>query len=58
MSAMDTAAGTLLSIQVNLIAGTLAKYARSNHSLRPLLQDVLQYKVMYATACLTLLFHV
>lgn len=42
---MDGSAGTLVTIQLNLFTGTLAKYARSRPDLHPILQDALQFKI-------------
>lgn len=42
---VDAAMYTLLTIQYNLHAGTLAKYAKTRRELRPILQKVLDFDV-------------
>lgn len=44
--ASDGAATTLLTIQLNLVAGTLARFVSEREDLLPTLGDLLQYKVM------------
>lgn len=46
---MDSAAGTLVTIQVNLVAGTLVKHVHESPSRLKILQDILQFKVLYVT---------
>jgi acyl-CoA oxidase len=41
----DGAAATLLTIQFNLVAGTLTQYLPGRSDLKPLLEDVLSWKV-------------
>ena len=41
---VDGAAVTLLSIQYNLCAGTIARYSRRRPELVPLVEDLLQYR--------------
>jgi hypothetical protein len=43
----DGAAATLLTIQYNLVAGTLTQYLAERRDLEPLLQDILSWKVQY-----------
>ncbi|KLO15455.1 acyl-CoA dehydrogenase NM domain-like protein [Schizopora paradoxa] len=45
ISAVDTQAMILLSIQCNLAAGTLAPYAESRPELRPLLKQILDFNI-------------
>lgn len=40
----DGAAATLLTIQYNLVLGTLARYAPRQPHLLPLMQDLLSYR--------------
>jgi hypothetical protein len=42
---MDGAAATLLTIQFNLVAGTLVPFAMKRPELRPLLKKVLDFDV-------------
>ena len=44
--AVDVAASTLVTIQVNLVAGTLATYVRQQESLVPLLRQLLKFEVL------------
>ena len=44
---LDGAATTLLSIQYNLAAGTLAPFALKRPELRPLLEKILRFDVSY-----------
>lgn len=44
---VDTGSCTLLSIQYNLVAGTLCKYLDQRPDLRPLLDKVLKFDVLY-----------
>jgi acyl-CoA oxidase len=46
--ATDGAATTLLTIQFNLAAGTLAPYALERPELMPLLKKILNFDVKYA----------
>ncbi|KLO15452.1 acyl-CoA dehydrogenase NM domain-like protein [Schizopora paradoxa] len=46
MCAVDLPAVILLSMQYNLVAGTLAPYAESRPDLRPLLDRILNYEVL------------
>ncbi|KAF8882699.1 hypothetical protein BD779DRAFT_1472828 [Infundibulicybe gibba] len=59
LSTFDGAAATLLTIQYNLVAGTLAQYLPSRKDLASLIDDLLQYKVMCLSGqfCLTELGH-
>jgi acyl-CoA oxidase len=41
----DLGAHAMLSIQHNLVAGTLARYATGNAALEKILQDVVDFKV-------------
>lgn len=41
----DGGAVALFSIQLNLMAGTLAPFAQKRQALRPLLEDVLAFRV-------------
>lgn len=43
----DGGAVALFSIQLNLMAGTLAPFAQKRPELRPLLEDVLAFRVSY-----------
>jgi hypothetical protein len=43
--AMDTGAGTLVTIQLNLAAGTLVKYLKQP-SIKPLVDDILAFNVL------------
>ncbi|KAF8888997.1 acyl-CoA dehydrogenase NM domain-like protein [Infundibulicybe gibba] len=52
----DGAAATLLTIQYNLVAGTLAQYLTSRQDLAPLIDDLLQYRII-GQFCLTELGH-
>ncbi|KAJ6550950.1 hypothetical protein DFH09DRAFT_823201, partial [Mycena vulgaris] len=54
--AMDTAAGTLVTIQINLVVGTLIKYLRDDPSLSALMDDILAFNVL-AHYCLTEVGH-
>jgi acyl-CoA oxidase len=42
---MDGAAGSLVTIQYNLCAGTLAAFADSNHTVRETLERVLTFDI-------------
>ncbi|KAJ7908990.1 acyl-CoA dehydrogenase NM domain-like protein [Mycena leptocephala] len=53
--AMDTGAGTLVTIQLNLAAGTLVKYLKQP-SIKPLVDDILAFNVL-AHYCLTEVAH-
>ncbi|KAJ6581956.1 acyl-CoA dehydrogenase NM domain-like protein [Mycena capillaripes] len=53
--AMDTGAGTLVTIQVNLAAGTLVKYLKQP-TIKPLVDDILAFNVL-AHYCLTEVAH-
>lgn len=46
---LDGAAITLLTIQYNLCAGTIARYARRRPELVPLVEDLLGYRKQYVT---------
>ncbi|KAJ7453159.1 hypothetical protein FB451DRAFT_1281868 [Mycena latifolia] len=54
--AMDTGAGTLVTIQINLAAGTLVKHARDHPAIAKLVDDVLAFRVL-AHYCLTEVAH-
>ncbi|KAF7356178.1 hypothetical protein MVEN_00949100 [Mycena venus] len=54
--AMDTGAGTLVTIQINLVAGTLVKYLKGNSYVKSLMADVLSFNVL-AHYCLTEVGH-
>ncbi|KAJ7236823.1 hypothetical protein C8J57DRAFT_1088016 [Mycena rebaudengoi] len=54
--AMDTAAGTFIIIQLNLVAGTLVKYLKDSPSLNALMNDILAFDVL-AHFCLTEMGH-
>ncbi|KAJ6550613.1 hypothetical protein DFH09DRAFT_1366654 [Mycena vulgaris] len=54
--AMDTGAGTLVTIQINLAAGTLVKHAIDSPETSKLLDDVLAFRVL-AHYCLTEVAH-
>lgn len=43
---LDGSAGTLVTIHINLFAGTVAKYADSRPDLQALLRDALQFKLV------------
>jgi hypothetical protein len=45
MMQADTAAGTLLTIQYNLAAGTLTQYLPERSDLECLIEDILTWKV-------------
>ncbi|KAJ7679133.1 acyl-CoA dehydrogenase NM domain-like protein [Mycena polygramma] len=53
---LDGAAGTLITIQINLFVGTLAKYSNSRPELDGILQDALQFKIS-GQFCLTEIGH-
>ncbi|KAJ7210493.1 acyl-CoA dehydrogenase NM domain-like protein [Mycena pura] len=53
---IDGAAGTLVTIHLNLFAGTIAKYASSRPDLEVILQDALQFKLV-GQFCLTEIGH-
>ncbi|KAF7336927.1 hypothetical protein MVEN_02129100 [Mycena venus] len=53
---LDGSAGTLVTIQVNLFAGTVARYASTRPDLQAVLQDALQFKVI-GQFCLTEVGH-
>ncbi|KAJ7461834.1 acyl-CoA dehydrogenase NM domain-like protein [Mycena galericulata] len=53
---MDGAAGSLVTIQLNLCAGTIAMYAESRPDLRQILQEILEFKVS-GQYCLTEVGH-
>ena len=44
--AEDAAAATLVAIQINLVAGTLATYVRKQPSLTPLIRNLLNFDVL------------
>lgn len=44
---LDTAATTLLTIQFNLCAGTIAQYSLQRPDLVPLVEDLLRYRKQY-----------
>lgn len=44
--AMDTGAGTLVAIQLNLVAGTLVKYLKDSSYVQSLMDDVLSFNVL------------
>lgn len=46
---LDGAAITLLTIQYNLCAGTIARHARRRPELVPLVEDLLGYRKQYVT---------
>ncbi|KAJ6512370.1 acyl-CoA dehydrogenase/oxidase, partial [Mycena vulgaris] len=52
----DTAAGTFVTIQINLVARTLVKYLRDDPSLSALMADILAFNVL-AHYCLTEVGH-
>ncbi|KAJ7437590.1 acyl-CoA dehydrogenase NM domain-like protein [Mycena galericulata] len=54
--AMDTGAGTLVTIQINLAAGTLVKYAQDHLTLKSVLNEILAFNVL-AHYCLTEVAH-
>ncbi|KAJ7261065.1 hypothetical protein C8J57DRAFT_1072126 [Mycena rebaudengoi] len=54
--AMDTAAGTFVTIQLNLVAGTLVKYLKDSPSLNALMNDILAFDVL-SHFCLTEVGH-
>ncbi|KAJ7863766.1 hypothetical protein B0H14DRAFT_3107587 [Mycena olivaceomarginata] len=54
--AMDTGAGTLVAIQLNLVAGTLVKYLKESSYVQSLMDDVLSFNVL-AHYCLTEVGH-
>ncbi|KAJ7863751.1 acyl-CoA dehydrogenase NM domain-like protein [Mycena olivaceomarginata] len=54
--AMDTGAGTLVAIQLNLVAGTLVKYLKDSPYVQSLMDDVLSFNVL-AHYCLTEVGH-
>jgi hypothetical protein len=45
--AMDTGAGTLVTIQINLAAGTLVEYLDDHPSIRTLVDEILAFNVLY-----------
>jgi hypothetical protein len=47
--AMDTGAATLITIQMNLVAGTLAKYIKTNPFLENLMGDILAFRVVWVS---------
>ncbi|KAK0459242.1 uncharacterized protein EV420DRAFT_1269317 [Desarmillaria tabescens] len=53
---MDGAAGTLLTIHFNLCIGTLAMHSGKRHDLKPILQQLLSFKVS-GQYCLTEVGH-
>ncbi|KAJ7470761.1 acyl-CoA dehydrogenase NM domain-like protein [Mycena latifolia] len=53
---VDGAAGTLVTLQYNCCAGTLAMFARSQPELRPILQQVLDFDIS-GQFCLTEVGH-
>jgi hypothetical protein len=50
---LDSEAGTLLTIHLNLFVGTVVMYAGSRPDLQALLQDALEFNVVSAFRCLT-----
>ena len=46
---LDGAAFTLLTIQFNLCAGTIARYARRRPELSPLVEDFLRFRKQYVS---------
>ncbi|KAJ6613726.1 acyl-CoA dehydrogenase NM domain-like protein [Mycena sp. CBHHK59/15] len=54
--AMDTGAGTLVTIQINLAAGTLVKYLKEHSPIRRVMDDILAFNVL-AHYCLTEVAH-
>lgn len=46
---LDGAAMTLLTIQFNLCAGTIARYARQRSELVPVVEDLLQYRKQFVS---------
>ncbi len=48
---LDGGAMTLLSIQYNLCAGTIARYSRRRPELVPLVEDLLQYRKQCVALC-------
>ena len=46
MAMRDTVAQIILMIQVNLIAGTVTRYAMDRPDLHPLFEDILNFNVM------------
>ncbi|KAJ7235190.1 hypothetical protein C8J57DRAFT_1530882 [Mycena rebaudengoi] len=55
--AMDTAAGTFITIQLNLVAGTLVRYLKDSPSLNALMNDILAFDILKAHFCLTEVGH-
>ncbi|KAJ7108850.1 acyl-CoA dehydrogenase NM domain-like protein [Mycena crocata] len=53
---LDGAAGSLVTIQLNLCAGTIAMYTESRSDLLPILQDILTFQVS-GQFCLTEIGH-
>lgn len=47
---IDSSATTLLTIQYNLVVGTIAPFAEARPELRPLLQDLVDFKILFATS--------
>jgi hypothetical protein len=45
VAASNGAVVTLLTIQYNLVAGTLAQYLPKRNDLKPLIEDILSWKV-------------
>ncbi|KAJ7747812.1 acyl-CoA dehydrogenase/oxidase [Mycena metata] len=54
--AMDTGAGTLVTIQLNLAAGTLVKYIKDHPAIAQTMDDILAFRVL-AHYCLTEVAH-
>ena len=48
---LDGGAMTLLAIQYNLCAGTIARYSRRRPELVPLVEDLLQYRKQSVLLC-------
>ena len=49
---MDPAACTIVWIQLNLVAGTLAMYSHNRPDIRPLINKILSFDVLYAESYL------
>ena len=56
LMAMDGGAMTLITIQVNLTSGTIARQAVHRPELIPLVDDLLNYRKQYARALCSLLW--
>lgn len=49
--ALDSAAFTVMTIQYNLCAGTIARYATQRPDLIPIVEDLLKYRKQYVPTC-------